>query len=97
MIHLLLAAVVLINDFKFQPSTITVTAGDSVRFENKDQEAHSVASTEASGKALNSPGIDTNGSWSVRLTKPGTYHYICGLHPFMTGTIVVVPAKGQKK
>ncbi len=95
MIHLLLLAVVVINDFKFAPSTITVTAGDTVRFENKDQEAHSVVSS-GTDKTLNSPGIDTTANWSVRLTRPGTYHYICGLHPFMTGTIVVVPAKGRK-
>ena len=31
--------------------------------------------------------IPTSGS--LPFDKPGTYNYICGLHPFMHGTIVV--------
>lgn len=41
------------------------------------------------------PGDPPNGlahSYRVRFTQPGTYDFICQLHPFMTGEIVVTPA-----
>jgi plastocyanin len=88
MIHLILAATIAIADFKFEPSTVTVTAGDTVRFVNRDQEAHTITASE---------GLDTSGTWTHRFTKPGRYAYYCELHPYMKGTIIVVPATGHKR
>ena len=37
----------------------------------------------------------THNSWTIKFTKPGTYHYYCLVHfPFMIGTIVVNPRPG---
>ncbi len=94
MMHMILAALVTIDNFAFKPATLTVTTGQTVRFVNKDDEAHTV--TDA-GKSFDSGGLDTNASWSHRFTKPGTYRYFCELHPYMIGTIIVVaPKRGSR-
>ncbi len=90
---MLLAATVAISGFKFEPATTRVAAGQSVRFVNRDQEAHTVTASDGS---FDSAGVDTGGSWTHRFTKPGRYTYYCELHPYMKGTIIVVPQAGGK-
>lgn len=89
MVHLLAAAIVTIANFAFSPAALTVHAGTTVRFINRDSEAHTVT---AKG-GFTSGGLDTGDSWSHRFDRPGTYRYFCALHPYMKGTIVVLPAK----
>jgi plastocyanin len=94
MIALILAAstaLVSIQQFAFKPASVTVHAGDTVRFVNRDDEAHTVT---ARGGTFDSGGMDTNDAWTYRFSKPGKYAYFCSLHPYMTGTIVVLP-QGQ--
>lgn len=93
MIPLLLAATVTISGFAFKPAALTILTGQSVRFVNRDQEAHTVTAT---GNAFDSAGLDTGASWSHIFTRPGTYTYYCELHPYMKGTIVVLPAGAHK-
>lgn len=81
-----------IKDFAFSPAVLTVSAGESVKFVNHDQEAHTVV---AQNGAFRSGGLDTNDEWTVRLAKPGTYPYFCSLHPYMKGTILVRAARGM--
>ena len=73
-----------IKDFAFHPPTLTITAGQTVRFINDDQDAHTVT-----GVGFDSEGLDTGDSWTHTFDKPGTYMYYCELHPYMKGTIVV--------
>ena len=40
---------------------------------------------------FHSKALDTDDSFSFIFAKPGTYDYFCGLHPRMTGRIVVTP------
>jgi amicyanin len=75
-----------ITDFKFNPVTLTIPVGTTVTWTNKDEEPHTIAAKDGSFK---SPGMDTNGTYSYTFTTPGSYDYICGIHPFMTGTVVV--------
>jgi plastocyanin len=87
-------AAVHIKNFKYDPATITVHAGDRVTFVNDDDEAHTVT---ASDKAFDSEGLDGSGTWQHVFAKSGTFHYFCELHPYMKATVVVldatVPAK----
>ena len=76
-----------IFNYKFDPETVTVVAGTTVTWTNKDEIPHTVASTDKSFPA--SAGLDTGDSYSYTFTKPGTYNYYCTLHPFMKGTVVV--------
>jgi plastocyanin len=85
-------AMVEIKDFAFKPAVLNVTAGDTVKFVNHDQEAHTVV---AQSGAFTSSGLDTNDEWTVRIAKPGKYPYFCSLHPYMKGTIVVRAARGM--
>ena len=75
-----------IKDFAFVPATLKVHAGDTVRFVNDDDEAHTVTATN---KAFDSGGLDGKQTWNVVIRKAGTYTYFCALHPYMKGTIVV--------
>jgi len=72
--------------FKFDPATLTVPVGSTVTWTNKDEEPHTIAAKDGS---FHSPTLDTKGTYSFTFTKPGSYDYICSIHPFMTGTVVV--------
>ena len=77
---------VAITDFKFSPATLTVPVGTTVTWTNQDEEPHTVAAKDGS---FHSPGMDTHGTYSFTLTTPGKFDYICSIHPFMAGTVVV--------
>jgi amicyanin len=77
---------VTIDNFKFNPATLTVPVGTTVTWTNNDEEPHTIAAKDGS---FHSPGLDNHGTYSFTFTKPGTYDYICSIHPFMTGTVVV--------
>src|SRR6476660_6233400 len=77
---------VTISNFKFGPATITVKAGATVVWTNKDAIGHSVNFNTGN---INSKTLSNGGRFSHTFTTPGTYPYICAIHPFMHGTIVV--------
>jgi plastocyanin len=78
--------VVIARDFMFAPLTVTIAAGTTVTWTNRDDEPHTVVSD---GGLFRSGALDTNESFSFKFDKPGTYHYACSIHPRMVGTIVV--------
>src|SRR5579872_3628064 len=75
--------VVHIVNYAFNKATLTVKANTTVTFVNQDSDAHTVTSTTG---AFDSKGMDTNDTWKYTFKKPGTFTYICALHPFMKGT-----------
>ena len=77
---------VAITDFKFNPATLTVPVGSTVTWTNQDEEPHTIAAKDGS---FHSPGMDTHATYSFTFATPGSYNYICSIHPFMTGTVVV--------
>jgi plastocyanin len=80
-----------IDQFAFLPQRITVKPGTTVTWTNDDDDSHTVAS---SAKLFKSKALDTGDKFSFTFTTPGTYAYICSVHPYMTGTVVVEPASG---
>jgi plastocyanin len=76
-----------IKDFHFTPETLTVKAGQSITWINRDEEPHTVVSVEKQFKK--SPPLDTDQTFTITTAAPGTYTYFCSVHPKMTGTIVV--------
>ena len=78
---------VTIDNFFFTPGTITVKAGTTVTWTNKDDIPHGIASANNGFKK--SAALDTDESYSFTFTAPGTYQYFCYLHPKMVGSIVV--------
>jgi plastocyanin len=76
---------VTIDNFTFNPQTLTVKAGTTVTWTNQDDIPHTIANPPT----FRSKPLDTEQSYSFTFTTPGTYKYFCSLHPHMTGTIVV--------
>lgn len=76
-----------IEGFQFQPAEITVAAGTTVTWTNKDGFAHTVK--DDSGLFDESENLDEGDSFSFTYDAPGTYRYICGIHNSMIGTVVV--------
>jgi amicyanin len=79
-------AKVTIDNFTFDPPKLTVKAGTTVTWVNRDDIPHTVAS---STRIFKSKALDTEDSFTFTFTTPGSYAYFCSLHPHMTGTIVV--------
>ena len=83
------AGAVAIDNFTFTPQTLTVKAGTTVTWTNRDDIPHGVASDN--NAFPKSKALDTDDSYSFTFATPGTYKYFCYVHPHMTGTIVVEP------
>ena len=75
-----------IENSNYLPPSLTVPAGTTVRWINRDEEPHTVVSDTG---VFRSGAMDTNESYSFMFDKPGTFHFICSIHPQMVGTIVV--------
>ncbi len=80
--------IVTVTDMRFSPADITITAGDTVTWKFSDRVPHSVQGIGDAAMGINSP-ILTKGEWSYTFTVPGTYRYLCPLHPEMKGTVTV--------
>jgi plastocyanin len=83
------AATVNIQNFKFLPPVLTVTAGTTVTWKNEDDSPHRIG---GKGGTFASPALDTDGIFSRTFTTPGEYSYICTIHPYMVGKVIVKPA-----
>jgi amicyanin len=75
-----------IDNFTFGPSELTVMAGTTVTWTNRDDIPHTVVSTD---KAFKSKVLDTDEKYSSTFRAPGTFTYFCSIHPKMTGKVVV--------
>jgi plastocyanin len=84
------AATVKIDNFAFAPATLTVTAGTTVTWKNEDDSPHRIGDKNGTFK---SAALDTDDTFSHTFTVPGEYAYICTIHPYMAGKIIVKTAK----
>jgi len=80
-------SVIIIKKFMFNPMDVTVPAGTNVTWENQDGEPHTVVSLTGD---FRSQALDEKDHFAHQFTAPGTYKYICSIHPKMVGTITVV-------
>jgi plastocyanin len=86
-------AAVSISNFTFDPPTLTVKAGTTVTWTNKDDIPHGIAWTN--NAFVRSKPLNTDENASFTFTTPGTYRYFCYIHPHMVATIVVQAAAGS--
>src|SRR5260370_26316508 len=63
-----------IDNFSFGPAALTVAAGTTVAWTNRDDIPHTVVSE---GKVFKSKVLDTDEKLSYTFTKPVTYGYFC--------------------
>jgi plastocyanin len=76
-----------INNFKFNPASLTVKHGARVKVTNDDSTAHTATADD--GHSFDTGNVDPGSSQTLTVSKPGSYPYHCSIHPFMKGTIVV--------
>jgi plastocyanin len=77
-----------IDNFAFTPATLTITAGTTVIWKNEDDSPHRIGDKNGT---LKSAALDTDDTFSHTFAAPGEYPYICTIHPYMVGKIVVKP------
>lgn len=83
------ADTIVIKNFAFSPATLTVGPGAIVTVHNDDSATHTVTAT-GSSKPFDTGNVAPGAS--ATFTAPsvaGSYTYICRIHQFMHGTLVV--------
>jgi len=83
--HSVSANTILIKNFAFDPASMTVTVGSTVRWVNQDSVPHRILFTDGADSTILAPMQ----SWSRKFDRTGTYDYSCTIHPTMQGTIIV--------
>jgi len=71
---------------RFEPSTLTIAVGETVRWFNDDALPHTVSATDGSWDSGNLP---PGQAFERLFDAAGSYPYLCRYHPGMTGTIEV--------
>ncbi|WP_280339105.1 cupredoxin domain-containing protein [Nocardia neocaledoniensis] len=77
-----------VSGMKYSPADATIKVGQTVTWKFSDKAPHNVQGIGDKAMGINSPIID-KGEWSYTFTQPGTYRYLCSLHPDMRGTVTV--------
>jgi len=75
---------VTIQNFSFNPTTLTIKKGDTVIWVNNDSYDHQIKSS-----IFNSSKLSKGQSFSYTFNSAGTFDYLCTIHPSMTGKIIV--------
>jgi len=71
---------------KFSPATITVTAGTTVTWTNKDNVTHSVTSDTG---MFESGDLSNGNTFKYTFSTQGSYDYHCRFHGAMIGKVIV--------
>lgn len=77
---------VTIEGMRFNPEKLTIEAGETVVWVNKDLFPHTATSK---GGGFDSQQIASSESWRHTFGKTGKFAYVCTLHPPMKATIQV--------
>ena len=76
------------GDQCFVPSKVTISAGGTVTWKNVDSAGHFATSSD--GKTFDTGMVNAGASSAPTTIKTaGTYDYMCMVHPWMKGTVVV--------
>lgn len=81
------AGSVTIIDFAFDPSELTANVGETITWTNEDSTAHTVTS-DGDGP-LDSGDVNGGATYEATFDEPGSYPYVCTIHPTMQGTVEV--------
>jgi len=77
---------VLIEGMRFQPEGLTVAAGDTVVWVNRDMVPHTA--TSAAGR-FDSAEIAPGKTWTHSVQQTGEFAYLCTYHPLMKAVLRV--------
>ncbi len=73
-----------IENFTFNPESVTISTNDTVRWTNLDPITHTVT-----GPDFTSGALRDGDSFELSFTKKGVYRYYCSIHPSMEGVVTV--------
>ena len=82
---------VLMRNIKFNPRNITIDRGDTVRWENRDNEPHNAI---ARNDSFHTDTFNKGGSASHTFKEAGEFPYFCSIHQGMTGKVTVAGSGG---
>jgi plastocyanin len=83
------ADTIIIKNFMFSPATLTVASGATVTVKNEDTVTHTLTD-KADPNLFGTGNLAAGQSMTIHAPKPtGSYTYICTIHQYMTGTLVV--------
>ena len=77
-----------ISNFRFTPAQVTVKAGSAIRWTNGGHLKNVIHSVNFPAAGIDSGVLHHGDQFTHAFDTPGTYTYICSIHPFMHGTVV---------
>lgn len=82
---------IVIENFLFNPAELDIKKGDTVIWTNQDSAPHNIleSATQSSKISFQSEILSKGQNFSFTFNDAGTFNYICGIHPYMKGKIVV--------
>src|SRR3954447_12477741 len=86
------SASVSMKNIAFNPTSVTVAKGGTVKWTNDDSVGHDVTKKSGPGPKFSSGpagGLQKGDTFQQRFTTAGTIHYVCTVHPNMKATVTV--------
>ena len=80
---------VTIDTFQYLPKNLEVAVGTTVTWTDEDAILHTVTSSGATPETFDLKLADKGATASFTFDTPGTYTYVCTVHPGMQGTVTV--------
>lgn len=81
--------IVRIFDFGFDKSDMTVPVGTTIMWVNTGAVQHTTVALVDGERYWDSGIMEPGATFSFTFDEPGTWEYVCGLHPDMNGTVTV--------
>lgn len=78
--------IVEVKNFTYTPANLTVPTGATVTWKFEDSAPHDVL---ADDQSFSSSLLNDGETYQFTFTSPGSYPYICSVHPYMMGTVTV--------
>ncbi len=82
------------SKFGFDPKTITIHLGDTVRWVNNSSASEGHTVSAASGNGFSSRILHQGDAYSHAFNHAGTFSYLCTIHPYMKGKVKVLASSG---
>src|SRR5262245_24573668 len=82
-----------ITGFSFQPPSVSINTGDSVRWTEFDSFAFHTSTSDTG--LWDSPGLDVNQQFTFQFNTAGEFPYHCTPHPFMQASVSVQASANQ--
>lgn len=79
-----------IADFAYDPPCFTASASQGISIVNQDDVDHTFTMTGTQIDVPVAAGETFNGEPIAGVVEPGTYDFLCTIHPEMTGQVTVV-------